>query len=180
MAINLLTKFRRNSKSETTNEHGISKKNHQEKRLELVRKHLIQTIGEANEVRYFYRFHKENEQHISFVMLEKAISKAILSDRENLNELKDNEIHLSNMIDQVNIYLIRRCLHTKIQEGSKLITEFSHDHVASDPFLVQVKHSLKTAMDCHAYYLSTASEIRIAFDQLNQAIQVVERKFQLI
>ena len=148
-------------------------------KLDVARKQILKTISEANDVRYFYTLNKENEQHIGFVTLEKAISTALLSDRNNINELENNEINLSRSIEQVNIYLSRRYLHTKMKEASEMIGKLSTDHLPNTQDLTDLQDALKNAQECHANYLSTACEIRNAFDQLTQAIQVVENQLQL-
>lgn len=182
MMISILTKLKKIGIIDTFQgkEEAILPSNHNEAELKLdeARKQIIHTLGEANDVRYFYTLNKENEQHIGFIMLEKAISKAILSDRSDLNELKENEIHLSKSIEQVNIYLSRRYLHTKMQQATEMIQKLSKDNFPIDQYLLDVQNALTIANECHANYLSTASEMRNAFDQLNIAIQAMENILQ--
>lgn len=182
MWITILTRLRKIGKLEYFQEkeraEQPSNQNEKELKLEDARKHVRKILNEANEVRYFYTLNKENEQHTGFTMLEKAISTASLSDSDDINELKNIEIQLSRSIEQVNIYLYRRHLHTKIQQGSEMIRKLSTDNIPMHHYLVEVQDALKIANECHANYLSTACEIRNVFDQLNHAIQVAEIHLQ--
>jgi len=176
MAIKILTKLLKVGKMENSQENDEKLNNQNEKKLELddARKNVLKTLSEANEVRYFYTLNKENEDHIAYINLGKAISNAILSDRKDINDLKNNEIHLTKSIEQVNIYLSRRYLHTKMQQASDIISKLNTDELPMNQYLVDVEHALKIANDCHANYLSTACETRNAFDQLNHVVQALE------
>lgn len=146
--------------------------------IDEARKHVIQTLGEANEVRYFYTLNNEDEQHIAYIMLDKAITKAIGLNRNDYNELNENRNQLNKSIEQVNLYLSRRYLQTKTQHASELIQLLSNDQSSIEHFLVDVQLELNQANECLANYLSTSSEIRNAFNQLNNVLNKLEINLQ--
>lgn len=184
MPIKVLSGLRKIRQVETIDEikrkHKQSNQNEHKMKLDEARKQVIQTLSDANEVRYFYTLNKENEQHIGFIMLDKAISKAILSDRDDYNELQENEKQLAKSIQQVNVYLCRRYLQNKTEQATEIIHELLKNNSPIDQTISDVQNALTHANECIGNYLSTSCEIRHAFDQLDKALHVLETNLQSV